>query len=106
MSEIQKVAVIGAGTMGNGIVHLFAQHGYEVTMIDVREEALESARATIAKNMDRQINKGALKQEEKAEALARITTAGELRAAEMASLVIEAATENRDLKFQLFREID
>jgi 3-hydroxybutyryl-CoA dehydrogenase len=106
MPDIEKVAVIGAGTMGNGIVHLFAQHGYEVTMIDVRQEALEAARATIAKNMDRQIGKGTLKQEEKAEALARIATAGELRAAEAASLVIEAATENRDLKFQLFRELD
>jgi 3-hydroxybutyryl-CoA dehydrogenase len=106
MSGIEKVAVVGAGTMGNGIVHLFAQHGYEVTMIDVRPEALEGARATIAKNMDRQINKGTLKQEEKAEALARIATAGELRAAGSASLVIEAATENRDLKFQLFRELD
>jgi 3-hydroxybutyryl-CoA dehydrogenase len=106
MAGIEKVAVIGAGTMGNGIVHLFAQHGYEVTMIDVREEALEGARATIAKNMDRQINKGALRQEEKADALARISTASELKAAESASLVVEAATENRDLKFQLFRELD
>jgi 3-hydroxybutyryl-CoA dehydrogenase len=106
MPDIERVAVIGAGTMGNGIVHVFAQHGYDVTMIDVREEVLESARATIAKNMERQINKGTLTQEERATALGRITTASELRAAESAALVIEAATENRDLKFQLFRELD
>ncbi|MBW3629392.1 MAG: 3-hydroxybutyryl-CoA dehydrogenase [Gemmatimonadetes bacterium] len=103
---IETVAVIGAGTMGNGIVHVFAQHGYAVTMIDVRDDLLESARATIAKNMDRQINKGALTQEQKAEALGRVTTSSELRAAESADLVIEAASENRDLKFQLFRELD
>ena len=103
---IESVAVIGAGTMGNGIVHVFAQHGYAVTMIDVREEALEAARATIEKNMDRQINKGALSQEDKANALGRIALASELKAAESAGLVIEAATENRDLKFQLFRELD
>ncbi|HET7321809.1 MAG TPA: 3-hydroxybutyryl-CoA dehydrogenase [Longimicrobiaceae bacterium] len=106
MPEIKNVAVIGAGTMGNGIVHVFAQHGYPVTMIDVREEALEKARATIASNLDRQIKKGAATEEEKQETLERIRTATELSAASDAQLVIEAATENRDLKFQLFRELD
>jgi 3-hydroxybutyryl-CoA dehydrogenase len=106
MAETRSVAVIGAGTMGNGIVHLFAQHGYEVSMIDVRPEALEQARATIAANMDRQIRKGDLTEEEKAAALGRINAAEELAAAESAELVIEAASENRDLKFQLFRELD
>jgi 3-hydroxybutyryl-CoA dehydrogenase len=106
MAEIRKVAVIGAGTMGNGIVHLFAQNGYDVGMIDVRSEALETARSTIAANMDRQIRKGALSEEEKAAALARIQAADQLSAASAADLVIEAASENRDLKFQLFRELD
>jgi 3-hydroxybutyryl-CoA dehydrogenase len=106
MAETRKVAVIGAGTMGNGIVHLFAQHGYDVSMIDVRPEALEQARSTIAANMDRQIRKGDLTEEEKAAALGRIHAADELAAAEAAELVIEAASENRDLKFQLFREMD
>jgi 3-hydroxybutyryl-CoA dehydrogenase len=106
MAEIRKVAVIGAGTMGNGIVHLFAQNGYDVGMIDVRSEALETARSTIAANMDRQIRKGALSEEEKAAALARIQAADQLSAASPADLVIEAASENRDLKFQLFRELD
>jgi 3-hydroxybutyryl-CoA dehydrogenase len=106
MSQIQNVVVIGAGTMGNGIVHVFAQHGYPVTMIDVREPALEAARATIAGNMERQIKKGALSEEQKADALGRITASTELAAAAGADLVIEAATENRDLKFQIFRELD
>jgi 3-hydroxybutyryl-CoA dehydrogenase len=97
MAETRRVAVIGAGTMGNGIVHLFAQHGYDVSMIDVRPEALEEARSTIAANMDRQIRKGDLTEEEKAAALGRIHAAEELAAAESAELVIEAATENRDL---------
>jgi 3-hydroxybutyryl-CoA dehydrogenase len=106
MPEVRRVAVIGAGTMGNGIAHVFAQHGYDVTMIDVRPEALEKARATIAGNMDRQIRKGGLTEEEKQASLGRIRAATELSAASDAELVVEAASENRDLKFQLFREID
>jgi 3-hydroxybutyryl-CoA dehydrogenase len=106
MSEIQRVAVIGAGTMGNGIVHVFAQHGYQVTMIDVREEALEGAHATIGANFDRQIRKGAATEEEKARAMERIRAATGVAGAEGADLVVEAASENRDLKFRLFEELD
>jgi 3-hydroxybutyryl-CoA dehydrogenase len=106
MSDIRKVAVIGAGTMGNGIVHVFAQHGYPVTMIDVRQEALDAARSTIRSNLDRQIKKGALSEEERDAALGRIEVATELQAAEGAGLVVEAATENRDLKFRIFEELD
>jgi 3-hydroxybutyryl-CoA dehydrogenase len=106
MSEIRKVAVIGAGTMGNGIVHVFAQHGYSVTMIDVRPEALESARGTIAGNMDRVIRKGAMTEEEKSAALERISSSTELTAASEADLIVEAATENRDLKLRIFEELD
>ncbi|HEX5726167.1 MAG TPA: 3-hydroxybutyryl-CoA dehydrogenase, partial [Longimicrobiaceae bacterium] len=107
MAEIRKVAVIGAGTMGNGIVHVFAQHGYDVTMVDVRPEALEQARATIAGNLDRQVRKGALDEAAKEEALGRISTAAELAGGvEGADLVVEAATENQDLKHRIFIELD
>jgi 3-hydroxybutyryl-CoA dehydrogenase len=104
--EIEKVAVIGAGTMGNGIVHLFAQHGYDVAMIDVRAEALEQARATIAGNMDRQIRKGVLAEGDRDAALARIRAETDLAAVSGAQLVVEAATENRELKERIFRELD
>ena len=106
MAEIRRVAVVGAGTMGNGIVHVFAQNGYDVVMIDVRAEALEAARATISGNMDRQVKKGALAEDDKAAALGRIRTATELSAVSDADLVVEAATENRDLKFRIFEEMD
>jgi 3-hydroxybutyryl-CoA dehydrogenase len=106
MPEIRSVAVIGAGTMGNGIVHVFAQHGHPVTMIDVREDALEAARATISGNMDRQIRKGSLSEADRDAALERITASTQLSAAAGADLIVEAATENRDLKFRIFEELD
>lgn len=107
MADIRRVAVIGAGTMGNGIVHVFAQNGYEVTMVDVRPEALDAARATITGNMDRQIKKGALAEADRDAALARIRTATDLAAGVAdADLVVEAATESRSLKFSLFEQID
>jgi 3-hydroxybutyryl-CoA dehydrogenase len=107
MPEIKRVAVVGAGTMGNGIVHVFAQSGYDVTMIDVRAEALEGAQKTIRGNMDRQIKKGALTEEDRDGALGRIRTATDLaQAVADADLVVEAATENRDLKFRIFEEMD
>jgi 3-hydroxybutyryl-CoA dehydrogenase len=103
---MNPVAVIGSGTMGNGIAHLFAQHGHEVRLIDVNAEALERARATIAKNLDRQVKKGTLSAEAPAEILARITSGTDLAAAAEASLVIEAASENPEVKFSLFAELD
>ncbi|HEX2081133.1 MAG TPA: 3-hydroxybutyryl-CoA dehydrogenase [Longimicrobium sp.] len=107
MPEIRKVAVVGAGTMGNGIVHVFAQTGYDVTMIDVRADALEGALKTIGGNMERQIRKGTLAEADRDAALGRIRTATELAAAVAdADLVVEAATENRDLKFRIFEEMD
>jgi len=107
MADIRKVAVIGAGTMGNGIVHVFAQNGYDVTMVDVSGDALERARATIAGNMDRQIKKGAFTEDEKSSALGRIATATDpIAGVAGADLVVEAATENRDLKFRIFRQLD
>jgi 3-hydroxybutyryl-CoA dehydrogenase len=106
MPEIKRVAVVGAGTMGNGIVHVFAQTGYDVTMVDVRAEALEGAIKTIGGNMDRQIKKGTLAEADRDAALGRIRTATDVSAVADADLVVEAATENRDLKFRIFEEMD
>jgi 3-hydroxybutyryl-CoA dehydrogenase len=101
-----RVAVIGAGQMGNGIAHVFAQAGYPVTMIDVSPDALAKGRATIAGNLDRQIRKGAVKAEEKDAMLGRIRDGASVEDASDATLVIEAATESRDLKFRIFSDID
>ena len=101
-----RVAVIGAGQMGNGIAHVFAQNGFDVTMIDVSADALERGKFTISSNLDRQIKKGTLQAGDKDAILGRITPAQQLDAARDASLVIEAATENRDLKFQIFSDLD
>jgi 3-hydroxybutyryl-CoA dehydrogenase len=103
---MKNVAVIGAGTMGNGIAHVFAQNGWNVTLIDVVEQQLAKALATIGKNMDRQVKKGALSDDDKQAALARITTAGSLDAAASAELIVEAASEQADLKFELFTTLD
>lgn len=101
-----RVAVIGAGQMGNGITHVFAQNGFDVTMIDVSADALERGKFTISSNLDRQIKKGALPAGDKDAILGRITTSASLDAAHEASLVVEAATENRDLKLQIFSQLD
>jgi 3-hydroxybutyryl-CoA dehydrogenase len=106
MPEIKRVAVVGAGTMGNGIVHVFAQAGYDVTMVDVRQEALDGALKTIGGNMDRQIKKGTLAEADRDAALGRIRTATDVSAVADADLVVEAATENRELKFRIFEEMD
>jgi 3-hydroxybutyryl-CoA dehydrogenase len=106
MEEIRRVAVIGAGTMGNGIVHVFAQNGFDVTMIDVRPEALEGARQTIAGNLDRQIRKGTLAEADRDATLARIATQTEMSAVADADLVVEAATESTELKFRIFEQMD
>jgi 3-hydroxybutyryl-CoA dehydrogenase len=102
----ERVAVVGAGQMGNGIAHVFAQNGFDVTMVDVSADALRRGRDTIAANLDRQIKKGSLQAADKEIILGRITTEHALSAAADASLVIEAATENRDLKFQIFSQLD
>ncbi|HEX4683872.1 MAG TPA: 3-hydroxybutyryl-CoA dehydrogenase [Gemmatimonadaceae bacterium] len=102
----ERVAVIGAGQMGNGIAHVFAQNGFDVTMIDVSADALERGRGTIAGNLDRQIKKGALQAAEKESILGRVQTAQSLDAASHAALIVEAATENRDLKFKIFGDLD
>ena len=102
---MKKIAVVGAGTMGNGIAHVFAHGGWEVTLIDVVEPQLEKALAMIRKNMDRQIKKGNLSEGDRDAALKRIATATELAKAAGAELVVEAATEASDLKFQIFEQL-
>ncbi|HEY2067505.1 MAG TPA: 3-hydroxybutyryl-CoA dehydrogenase [Gemmatimonadaceae bacterium] len=101
-----RIAVIGAGQMGNGIAHVFAQSGFDVVMIDVAQSALDKGRDTIAKNLDRQIKKGTLAERDKDEILGRLTTNASLDAVKGAQLVVEAATENRDLKFRIFGDLD
>jgi 3-hydroxybutyryl-CoA dehydrogenase len=107
MSDIRNVTVIGAGQMGNGICHVFAQHGYKVTLMDVNQIALDKALATISKNMDRQIAKQTFTEEEKVKCIGNIATSTSVsHAVKTADLVIEAATENIELKLNIFREID
>jgi 3-hydroxybutyryl-CoA dehydrogenase len=101
-----RIAVIGAGQMGNGIAHVFAQSGFNVVMIDVAQSALDKGRDTIAKNLDRQIKKGTLADTDKSEILDRLATSTALEAVKGAELVVEAATENRDLKFRIFGDLD
>jgi 3-hydroxybutyryl-CoA dehydrogenase len=102
----ERIAVVGAGQMGNGIAHVFAQSGFDVTMIDVSADALARGRATIASNLDRQIKKGTLQASDREAILGRVRAEQSLAAAADASLVVEAATENRDLKFRIFAELD
>jgi 3-hydroxybutyryl-CoA dehydrogenase len=110
MSDMQDgmlhAAVVGAGQMGNGIAHVFAVSGHQVTMIDVSADALAKGRDTIAKNLDRQVKKGALEAAAAEAALSRIVTATSMDAVATAAIVIEAATERTDLKFRIFEELD
>jgi 3-hydroxybutyryl-CoA dehydrogenase len=104
---MKNIAVIGSGTMGNGIAHVFAQHGYTVSLIDISAEALKKAMATIDKNLGRQVEKGILSEEGKKKALANLTTTTFMtEGVRDAELVVEAATENLDLKLKIFKEID
>jgi 3-hydroxybutyryl-CoA dehydrogenase len=101
-----RIAVVGAGQMGNGIAHVFAQAGFPVTMIDVSQDALGRGRSTIEKNLDRQVKKGTLDAAAKDATLGRVATNTDLAATAGATLVVEAATENRDLKFKIFGDLD
>ncbi len=104
---VTNVSVIGAGTMGNGIAHVFAQNGFSVQLIDVNAAQLEKAVQTISKNLDRQIAKGTLTEEQKTATLARLQTATDLKkGVSQADLVVEAATENVELKLNIFKMID
>ena len=103
---MSRAAVIGAGTMGNGIAHLLAQHGWDVALIDSAPAALEKATATIRTNLDRQVKKGALPADAPAAILERIRTGSALEAVRDTSLVVEAASENPSVKFSLFEQLD
>jgi 3-hydroxybutyryl-CoA dehydrogenase len=104
---MNKVAVIGAGTMGNGIAHVFAQNGFKVALIDVSQEQLNKALATISKNLDRQVSKGSITAETKESTLENIISHSSLGTGVAdAELIVEAATENIDLKLNIFRQID
>ncbi|MEO6166166.1 MAG: 3-hydroxybutyryl-CoA dehydrogenase [Chitinophagales bacterium] len=104
---MNKIAVIGAGTMGNGICHLFAMKGFDVSLIDVYQPALDKALATIGKNLDRMVSKTSITEQDKMDALARIITATDIaKGITDADLVVEAATENADLKLKIFAQLD
>ena len=103
---MSQAAVVGAGTMGNGIAHVFAQAGWATTIIDVSPEALRKALATIGANLDRQVKKGAVTPEQKTQTLGRIKTETSLAAVAGAELVIEAATEHPQTKFEIFQSLD
>ena len=104
---MKNIAVIGAGTMGNGIAHVFAQNGFNVQLIDLNDAQLQKALATIAKNLDRQVAKGSLTEEQKAQTLANLSTSNSIETGVAnAELVVEAATENVDLKLKIFQTLD
>lgn len=104
---MKNIAVIGAGTMGNGIAHTFAQFNYNVQLIDISQAALDKGVATIAKNLDRMVSKGKITEADKEQTLANITTYTSIKdGTQYASLVVEAATENLDLKTKIFEELD
>jgi 3-hydroxybutyryl-CoA dehydrogenase len=105
--DIKSVAVVGAGTMGNGIAHVFAQFGFNVTLIDVRQEFLDRALSTITGNLDRQVAKGALAAAGKDSALAHLRLSTELaRSVAESDLIIEAVTEDQKVKTEIFRTLD
>ena len=104
---MKNIAVIGAGTMGNGIAHTFAQFGYNVQLIDISQAALDRGLATITKNLDRMVAKEKITEEEKNNTLSNITTFTDVKeGVQYASLVVEAATENLDLKLKIFKNLD
>jgi 3-hydroxybutyryl-CoA dehydrogenase len=103
---MKNITVIGSGTMGNGIAHTFAQHGFEVSLVDINSEALNKAIQTITNNLDRQLKKGIIDEQGKASTLNKIKTFTDLQqGAANADLVIEAATENREIKLKLFKQL-
>ncbi|MGZ4099001.1 MAG: 3-hydroxyacyl-CoA dehydrogenase family protein, partial [Bacteroidia bacterium] len=104
---MNNITVIGSGTMGNGIAHTFAQFGYAVNLVDINEVALQKAIATITKNLDRQVQKGSITEEVKNSTLKNITTFTDLaKGAANADLVVEAASENVDIKLKIFKQLD
>jgi 3-hydroxybutyryl-CoA dehydrogenase len=104
---MKNITVIGSGTMGNGIAHVFAMKGFQVNMVDISEKALEKGMATITKNLDRMVAKGSLTEQEKEATLANLTTVTDIaQVAPQSDLIVEAATENVDLKLKIFKQLD
>ena len=104
---MKNITVIGAGTMGNGIAHVFAQSGYTVSLVDISQDALDRAVATISKNLDRMVKKEKISEDDKAATLANLTTYTDMsEGVASADLVVEAATENVDLKLKIFKQLD
>ncbi len=104
---MKNITVIGAGTMGNGIAHVFAQNGFSVSLVDVSKEALERAKNTIAKNLDRQVSKGVLSDDQKLKTLGNLNFLTDLeKGCAAAELVVEAATENKELKLSIFSKLE
>lgn len=104
---MKNVAVIGSGTMGNGIAHTFAQFGYKVSLIDINQDALDRGMSTISKNLDRQVAKGSITEDDKAATLGNLATFTSMEAGvKNVQLVVEAATENIDLKLNIFRQLE
>ena len=104
---MNNVTVIGAGTMGNGIAHVFAQCGYKVSLVDISQESLDRGLKTITKNLDRMVSKEKISEDDKNNTLSNITTFTDLKSgASSADLVVEAATENVDLKLKIFKDMD
>lgn len=104
---MKNISVIGAGTMGNGIAHVFAQSGFSVSLVDISEKALEKGLATITKNLDRMVSKGTIDEQKKNATLSNITTFTDMKSGlANADLVVEAATENVELKLRIFRDMD
>ncbi|MFF5383901.1 3-hydroxyacyl-CoA dehydrogenase family protein [Pedobacter suwonensis] len=104
---MKQIAVIGSGTMGNGIAHTFAQFNYQVNLVDISQSALDKAMQTITKNLERQVAKGTLTKEQKSASLDNITTYTSIKdGVQNCDLIVEAATENIDLKLKIFRDLD
>ena len=104
---MKNVTVVGAGTMGNGIAHVFAQNGYNVNLVDISDTALDKAMKTISKNLDRMVNKEKISEEDKKKTLNNLSTNNSIaEGVKNAELIIEAATENIDLKLSIFQELD
>lgn len=104
--EVRKVFVLGAGTMGNGIAHVFAQNGFDVVLCDAIEQALKNGMTTIEKNLGRQVKKGTITEEQMRETLLRITPTTNFNDGSNADFVVEAVSENKELKFKIFADLD
>ena len=104
---IKNITIVGAGTMGNGIAHVFAQHGFPVTLNDIKQDFIDQGLKTIAANLDRQVKKGSITEDQKKQTFSRICSTTNLeQSAQSADLIIEAATENRTIKKDIFRSLD